>query len=312
MDIPLESIELPAHAQEDPAAIAKMVRTLQTEGLPKPILVRALGDRYVILDGVRRYQAAKQLGWETIAVRIKGQPRAPIDPLTTEIAQSLNEPNVMLVDRVVKGLGAERAHAFWQQALEIEANGGLMTADGQRRRTPGGVFFQLVRKGVSKKERKAIFPYVPQRKPPGSATPPQQQAQPDMEPIAWSDALKYVHALGKHEKGRAKTVEVKLIGRPAKVAKAESCMVAVMEGKESPKSLPKGLPTPPEQELTFAVFISNKHWAKVSPELKSNANAELMVRGYPVFNAEKATTFLLAQSVEVIERKPKKAKEAAA
>src|SRR5512135_2659 len=46
---------------------------------------------------------------------------------------------------VVKQLGPEQALAFLQEALAIEANGGLMLPDGSRRRTPGGVFFYLVR-----------------------------------------------------------------------------------------------------------------------------------------------------------------------
>ena len=124
-----------------------------------------------------------------------------------------------------------------------------------------------------------------------------------------ADALKYTNALLKHEKGEVRTVEVKLIGRPKNVAKAQGggCMVAAMEGKSAPKSLPRGLPTPPEQTQTFAVFIGNKHWAKVGAELKANANAELLVKGHPVFNPKQALTMLLAQSVETIERKPKKA-----
>ena len=245
---------------------------------------------------------------------------------TGEIAKTLNEPLVGLVNRVVWHLGIEQAQTFLQQALEIEAQGGMMIADGQRRRTPGGVFFKLVKDHIAATNKRLygrIFG-APKRKakPPSDgqgqsqAKKPAKQGQPQnkkpaaplVAPLAWSDALKYAHALRKHEKGEVKTVEVKLIGRPAKVAKAESCMIVMMEGKSAPKSLPTGLPTPPEQELTFAVFISNKHWQKVSDELKANANAELLVRGYPVFNPEKAMTLLLAQAVEVIERKPKKAK----
>lgn len=310
MEIRLDSIDPPANAPLNQAAIDQMVQRLQGQGLPKPILVRAVDERFVIVDGVTRYRAAKQLGWETIAVQVKERHRLSPDPLVAEIAESLKEPNEALIDKVVKTMGAERVHAFWQQTLEIEANGGQMTVNGDRRRTPGGVFFYLVRKGASKKERKSIFPQMlPAKKPDSSATN-KGQAKPAAGPLVWAQALKYVNALLKHERGEAKSVEVKLIGRPTKVAKAASCMVAMMEGKGAPKSLPKGVPAPPEQVQTFAVFISNKHWNHVSDELKANANAELLVKGHPVFNSEKAMIILLAQSVEVIERKPKKAKAA--
>jgi len=308
MDIPLERIDPPANPHLDQSSIDKMVEMLQGDGLPKPILVRPVGGRYAILDGARRYLAAKQLGWETIAARVKGQPQ-PSDPLVTEIVQTLNEPQVVLINQVVKILGEERARAFLQQTLEVEAKDGLMTANGDRRRTPGGVFLYLVRKGVSQSERKAIFQPMPRRKQSRSPGPQKKRSKPPAERLSWSDALKYVNALHNHEKGMIRTVEVKLIGRPAKVAKAKTCMVAMMERKAAPKSLPKGIPVPPEQTQTFTVFISNKQWGQVSEPLKSNTNAELLVKGHPVFNPEKATTILLAQSVEVIERKPKKAKE---
>lgn len=201
----------------------------------------------------------------------------------------------------VKTIGLERANAFFQQTLEIEANGGMETANGKRRRTPGGGFLYLVRKNVSTEERKDIFPK--NRK---TGTKRKKSSEKTaVNPLKWEDALKYVRALLQHEKGQARSVEVKLIGRPAKVAKTQSCMVVMMEGKSAPKSLPKGLPTPPEQSQPFAVFISNNHWKKASEELKASKNADLLMRGHPVFQPEEAMTMLLAQAVEVIERKPK-------
>ena len=214
-------------------------------------------------------------------------------------------------------LGVEQARALYQQTLDIEAQGGMMTEVGpKRRRAPGGAFFKLVKEHVAATDKSLwgrIFQAAKGKKAAASYDKPKQEkpAEPPVEPLTWADALKYANALLKHEKGEARTVEVKLIGRPKNVAKAQSCMVAMLEGRSAPQSLPKGLPTPPEQVQNFAVFISNKHWNKASDELKANANAELLVRGHPVFNPEKATTLLLAQAVEVIERKPKKAKEGA-
>lgn len=230
---------------------------------------------------------------------------------TNEIAEALNEPAKWLVSRVVKILGEEQARALCQQALEVEANDGMMTKNGKRRRTPGGTFLYLVRghaKAIDKKMVKDIFRPAKENSSTNNGQPKPKPKKP-APTITWDDARKYAIALLNHEKGNARTVEVKLIGRPTKVAKSKSCMVAMMEGKTAPKSLPKGLPTPPEQVQNFAVFIGNKQWNKVSEELKTNANAELLVNGFPVFNPEKAMTMVLAQSVEVIERKPKKAKE---
>ncbi len=60
------------------------------------------------------------------------------------------------VGRVVQVLGIERAEALYEQALEVEAAGGMMLPDGSRRRTPGGVFFKLVRDSVSDTDREKI------------------------------------------------------------------------------------------------------------------------------------------------------------
>lgn len=247
------------------------------------------------------------------------QDKDAVHATTRAITKALNERQFGLVNRVVWTLGIEQAQALLQQTLDIEAQGGMMTLDGQQRRSPGGVFLRLVKEYVAATDKTLDAPIFgackrkPKRKSSGQRQKPvKKPVEPPVAPLVWAQALQYANALLKHEKGEARTVEVKLIGRPAKVAKAESCMVAMMAGKGAPKSLPKGLPTPPDQVQNFAVFISNKHWAKVSDELKTNANAELLVKGHPVFNPEKATTLLLAQSVEIIERKPKQPKAQAA
>ncbi len=67
---------------------------------------------------------------------------------------------------VVKILGPDQALALCEKALEVEQQGGMLTQDGTRRRSPGGVFFYLVRGSNNKKVHKLW----PQRKP-ESATP---------------------------------------------------------------------------------------------------------------------------------------------
>lgn len=68
------------------------------------------------------------------------------DDLTAIIATQLNEPNTKLIRQIIEASGPEQAQTHLAATLEIEA-GGMMTADGSRRRTPGGVFFLLAKKG---------------------------------------------------------------------------------------------------------------------------------------------------------------------
>ena len=79
------------------------------------------------------------------------------------------------VARVVRVLGIERAQALYEQTLTVETAGGMMLPDDSRRRTPGGVFFKLVRDNASKQERRAIFPWHSLRGKPAT----QQGKSPD-------------------------------------------------------------------------------------------------------------------------------------
>ena len=59
------------------------------------------------------------------------------------IANTLGEFIVRPFETVVETLGEEAAKQILADTLRIEENGGLMTARGDRRRTPGGVFLFL-------------------------------------------------------------------------------------------------------------------------------------------------------------------------
>ncbi|SRR6266496_1016267 len=54
-------------------------------------------------------------------------------------------------------LGRVRVQALVDKTLSIEESGGQLTLDGQRRRTPGGVFFHLMRKACTSEQREQLF-----------------------------------------------------------------------------------------------------------------------------------------------------------
>ena len=169
-----------------------------------------------------------------------------------EIAKQLNEPNTELIGKIVNAIGIERLSEYLQKTLTIEAEGGMMTRDGERRRTPGGVFFYVVKDNLSKAEQKQIFPKMP-------GTQPKKKV---IQAVSWEDAQKIAVAINQTP-GKGATVKLTLVGRPKKVAKAgEGAVVVSLQGKP-PGALPKGLPVPPETGITWAVFIVNKQWNKV-------------------------------------------------
>ena len=210
-------------------------------------------------------------------------PAEEVQALVAEISEKMSEDNLDQLTTAVNVIGLERAKTCLRKAVEIEENGGMMIISGKRRRTAGGVFFYMVRTDASKDEQKIIFPNLFQEK----ANPP-----------SWKECNIYIaKLLSQPQKGTVTKVKLTLIGRPKQVAKAKTCMVAVMEGRPIPASMPKGLPTPPKSASSFAVFIATKQWNRVAESLKENKEDELIVEGYPIFDPVKQVTAILAQGV---------------
>lgn len=210
-------------------------------------------------------------------------PAEEVAALVAEISEALNEDNTEQLTKAIEIIGLERARNCFLKAVEIEKNGGMMIISGKRRRTPGGVFFYMVRTDASKDERRIIFPNLFTEK---------------AQPPSWKECNIYIaKLLQQPQKGTVSKVKLTLIGRPKQVAKAKTCMVAIMEGRPAPESMPKGLPSPPNAGSSFAVFIATKQWNRVADTLKENKNDELIIEGYPIFDPAKQVTAVLAQGV---------------
>ena len=103
--------------------------------------------------------------------------------VATEIAAALGEPNGALIRRIVARIGPDASLAFLAEALAIEAAGGLLTSDGTRRRTPGGIFFNMVRSRIAPRDRWKLWPQDRPR--------PKQPT----EPFRWEDRLAHLPEL---------------------------------------------------------------------------------------------------------------------
>jgi len=79
--------------------------------------------------------------------------------LVMEMATTLKEPRVDLLHKVIQVIGEPMTRRIYGQAIDVEATGGLLTSNGSRRRTAGGVFFHLVKhdKGVTQQHIEAIW-----------------------------------------------------------------------------------------------------------------------------------------------------------
>ena len=74
-----------------------------------------------------------------------------------DLCGDLGEPKESLMRRALEVIGVVEANDIAIQVYRIEGEGGQMTSDGARRRTPGGVFWALLRERVTKEEWADIF-----------------------------------------------------------------------------------------------------------------------------------------------------------
>ena len=93
--------------------------------------------------------------------------KAKQQEVAATIAEKLGETEqgpLTQISMVVRKLGPEQALEFLKETLAIEEKGGLMLPDGSRRRSPGGVFFYLVKTKGPKEVRDLFFQKKPQQK----------------------------------------------------------------------------------------------------------------------------------------------------
>ena len=156
-----------------------------------------------------------------------------MDTLTADmLAETLQEPKKSLLAKVLRTLGQERCQTIFADTLTLESTGGLLTRAGDRRRSPGGTFFHLVRQQCSKQERARLFPY------PSAQKPQQQPQQPQQAP-----ALAPMTLTLDHWKGLTPmpvTAILKLVLREIPETQETGGLVYMALHNE-PRGLPKGI-----------------------------------------------------------------------
>jgi hypothetical protein len=162
-----------------------------------------------------------------------------------------------------------------------------MLPDGSRRRTPGGVFFHLVRADdtLSRADRVYIFPPQFGRNGRTKAAGGSASAMPApagttiSAPVAWADdTYRVIIATLQQEPGRATTVKITVIGWPGTAVEQGQAVALALTSEKVP-DLPKGLPAP-AAGTHYTVFVARKPWAKVAEALAADAEDAAVIEGY--------------------------------
>ena len=238
------------------------------------------------------------------------------DERIREMARALRESKIGLLQKLAALIGMDQMEVLFRRTLEIQAAGGMPTSDGQQRRTPGGVLFQLTKEVLPSNVRRKTF--REKRRKPADATspapktpkpPPIEPQPPTTEQVA--ALLQAAAAVPADKKGPA-TVKTTIIGRPKQIKKMDTCVLLVLAPKP-PGTLPKGLPPVPDQaNATIAIFVATKQWDKVEEALKQDPTDEIIVEGFPANDPKNQITAVWAQSctTKMLQRAKREAQSA--
>lgn len=200
--------------------------------------------------------------------------RVEVQQLVSELAHLLGEKErgpIRQIKRVIKICGADFAREICKTTLEIEANGGMLLANKSRRRTPGGVFFHLVRSKVNETQRQLIFPgFI-------NARVASQPVPLGVLLLTWTDRIDLTQSL-QTEAGTVESMKVTLRGRPEQVEKQTEVVVATLSNVASAPNLPRSIPRPPEVPTLYTVYIAPEHWEKIEAGMATPDNV-LVVEG---------------------------------
>jgi hypothetical protein len=229
---------------------------------------------------------------------VGSESKTQLAPLVGELAAQLGEQDeqpLQQIDRALAILGEAPVRTIIAEALAIEATGGETVMSGKRRRTPGGIFFRLVRERVTGSQRRAIFPAAP------GTTPTPAAGQP----FTWATFGTLLPRLAT-DIGAVTTVKITVIGRPKQVLPSGEVIIVTLRS-ERPPSLPKGLPTP-AAPTDYAVLIARKQWQKVEAAIQRPED-KLIIEGYPTHDPRFNGITVLATQVTTRDQQAAKREE---
>ncbi|NJL57542.1 hypothetical protein HC928_22235 [bacterium] len=216
--------------------------------------------------------------------------QAGADRIAERLGETMRKPRSQ-IEQIVVMCGLDYAESLLAETLDIEANGGMLTNDGKRRRTPGGVYFQLARQQLPQEIREEIFHQwrVKMRL--------YNERETQFPPFTFDDRMPTLEAV-LAEQGEISDVKVTLVGRPGAIERRQDVVITSMTYEPNNEhSLPKGVPQLILEPITYVVYISARHWEKVEKALFSDDKDKLMIDGIQVRDPEADAWSVLATYV---------------
>lgn len=224
------------------------------------------------------------------------------------LAQQLGETKVHVLhqlERCLRLLGAATVDEVLRETEQIEQGTGLLTKDGKRRRTKGGVFLYLARGRCTPEQRALIFPVTEwqarhaARKPRAPRTAPAAPVR--ATPAEGAPAAAAPAKVTYFFPGVA-TLKTTLKGRPIQSTVVDGYTRLLFERADAKESFPAGIPAASGEPQRITVYVGAKQWRHVADALQK-PTVNVTIDG--VMLLENGKLVLRAQSVTTYDTPPK-------
>ena len=203
--------------------------------------------------------------------------------IVRKIITELEEPNKIVIAKIVRIIGEEEAAKYLAQTKALIAGGydaaepgsALLRADGQPR-TKGGTFFALVRREVTDEIRARLWP------------PHNKRGNPRRS-IGTAYALQ--NQLFAKEMSKAE-VEIEIAGIPSKIARKNEVVSAILEVEVNRKLLQHIVPRP-KTTSTYRILMQEEDYNPVQTAVEEQGHL-LKVKGYCHINKKRGVGTVLA------------------
>jgi hypothetical protein len=213
--------------------------------------------------------------------------KSELTTYSQEVAEKLGETEEIPINQIqsiIEHAGRDFVETMLAETMLIEEQGGMQTENNKRRRTPGGVFFYIVKGKLDIEVRQQIFPNFGQA-----------EKRPVLE---WDERRQHVDSLLEHEaQGEIRYVTIILHGRPNEVIIKGDTVIATLNHQHHQTPLPRGVPHPPEKATPYTVYMARKYWEEVTEFLEKYKSDRLIVEGTLFWDAETQTVAVFAAKV---------------
>ncbi len=220
-------------------------------------------------------------------------------PDVARIAKALGEKDAVPLKQITRTIdvcGVEFADFMLANAEAVEKDGGMLTSNGKRRRTKGGVFFYLVRYSLPLDIRNEIFP------PPKWARLKEENTKKSKyPPFDWGERVEQLQKAANSDKGEIEELNIQLRGRPGYVERRDSLMILTMEQRiPVNQTFPRGVPEPPIEATRYFVFVGEEQWKKnVGNKIEKNAKNILVIDGACYFDESLGSMAVFTRAIKV-------------